>query len=85
MSHLTRKQLRLRELGADERAALDFYDFQLGTVRDYMEPPGSPELADGTGVTSPTGCQPLIAGRAVVSAARASACAWTPASPVSAR
>ena len=24
--------------------ALDFCQFQLGTVRDYMEPPGSPEL-----------------------------------------
>ena len=33
-----------RKLYAEEEAALDFCDFQLGTVRDYMEPPGSPEL-----------------------------------------
>ena len=38
------KQLRHRKLYAEEEAALDFCDFQLGTVRDYMEPPGSPEL-----------------------------------------
>ena len=46
LSYLTRKQLRVRELGADERALLDFCDFQPGTVRDCMEPPGSPELED---------------------------------------
>ena len=45
MSHLTRKHLRVRGLGADERAPLDFRDFRLGTVGDYMEPPGSPEDA----------------------------------------
>ena len=28
----------------EEIAALDFCAFQLGTVRDYMEPPGSAEL-----------------------------------------
>jgi hypothetical protein len=33
-----------RELSAEEHAALDFCDFQLSTVHDYMEPPGSPEL-----------------------------------------
>ena len=27
-----------------EQEALDFCKFQLGTIRDYMEPPGSPEL-----------------------------------------
>jgi hypothetical protein len=30
----------------EEIAALDFCAFQLGTVRDYMEPPGSAELAE---------------------------------------
>jgi hypothetical protein len=39
-------QPRRRELRAAERAALDFCQFQLGTVRDYMEPPGSPELEE---------------------------------------
>jgi hypothetical protein len=33
-----------RELNPAEQEALDFCDFQLGTIRDYMEPPGSPEL-----------------------------------------
>jgi hypothetical protein len=33
-----------REPSAEEQAALDFCDFQLSTVHDYMEPPGSPEL-----------------------------------------
>ena len=37
-------QQHLRELCGGEQAALDFCEFQLGTVRDYMEPPGSPEL-----------------------------------------
>ena len=31
-------------LSAGEQEALDFCAFQLGTIRDYMEPPGSPEL-----------------------------------------
>ena len=35
-----------RELSAEELAALDFCDFQLSTVHDYMEPPGSPELEE---------------------------------------
>jgi hypothetical protein len=35
-----------RELSAEERAALDFCDFQLSTVHDYMEPPGSPQLEE---------------------------------------
>ncbi|HXZ73307.1 MAG TPA: hypothetical protein VEH31_20860 [Streptosporangiaceae bacterium] len=35
-----------RELRAEEQAALDFCGFQLGTVHDYMEPPGSPELEE---------------------------------------
>ncbi|HEY6315959.1 MAG TPA: hypothetical protein VIY52_34840 [Streptosporangiaceae bacterium] len=33
-----------RELYPAEQEALDFCEFQLGTIRDYMEPPGSPEL-----------------------------------------
>jgi hypothetical protein len=33
-----------RELHPAEQEALDFCEFQLGTIRDYMEPPGSPEL-----------------------------------------
>ena len=35
---------RHRGLYAEERQALDFCEFQLRTIRDYMEPPGSPEL-----------------------------------------
>ena len=38
------KYLHCRALRAEEQAALDFCDFQLSTVHDYMEPPGSPEL-----------------------------------------
>jgi hypothetical protein len=37
-------QPRRRELCATEQEAVEFCEFQLGTVRDYMEPPGSPEL-----------------------------------------
>jgi hypothetical protein len=37
-------QSQRRKLRAHEQEALDFCTFQLGTVRDYMEPPGSPEL-----------------------------------------
>jgi len=33
-------------LSAGEQEALDFCAFQLGTIRDYMEPPGSAELED---------------------------------------
>ena len=33
-----------RELCTQEQAALEFCEFQLRTIRDYMEPPGSPEL-----------------------------------------
>jgi hypothetical protein len=29
-----------------EQEALDFCEFQLETIRDYMEPPGSPELEE---------------------------------------
>jgi hypothetical protein len=29
-----------------EQEALDFCEFQLGTIRDYMEQPGSPELEE---------------------------------------
>jgi hypothetical protein len=35
-----------RKLYPAEQAALDFCEFQLGTVHDYMEPPGSPELEE---------------------------------------
>lgn len=34
------------KLNARQHEALDFCEFQLGTVRDYMEPPGSPELEE---------------------------------------
>jgi hypothetical protein len=33
-----------RDLHPAEQEALDFCAFQLGTICDYMEPPGSPEL-----------------------------------------
>jgi hypothetical protein len=39
-------QPRGRKLHAKEQEALDFCEFQLGTVHDYMEPPGSPELEE---------------------------------------
>ena len=39
-------QSRRRTLRAGEQEALDFCKFQLGTVRDYMEPPGSAELKE---------------------------------------
>ena len=35
-----------RELHARQTEALDFCEFQLATVHDYMEPPGSPELEE---------------------------------------
>lgn len=35
-----------RELYPAEQEALDFCEFQLGTIRDYMEPPGSPGLEE---------------------------------------
>ena len=35
-----------RMLYPAEQEALDFCEFQLGTIRDYMEPPGSPELKE---------------------------------------
>lgn len=35
-----------RELYPAEQEALDFCAFQLGTIRDYMEPPGSPDLEE---------------------------------------
>jgi hypothetical protein len=38
------RHLQCRALRTEEQAALDFCDFQLGTIHDYMEPPGSPEL-----------------------------------------
>ena len=37
---------RRRGMYAEEQAALDFCEFQLGTVHDYMEPPGSYELEE---------------------------------------
>jgi hypothetical protein len=40
-------RLRLRrKLRPSEQEALDFCEFQLTTVHDYMEPPGSPELEE---------------------------------------
>jgi hypothetical protein len=39
-------QPRHRELCAREQEALDFCEFRLGTVHNYMEPPGSPELEE---------------------------------------
>jgi hypothetical protein len=33
-----------RKLHPRQQEALDFCEFQLGTVHRYMEPPGSPEL-----------------------------------------
>ena len=40
------KRSHRRQLGlcAEEQAALEFCAFQLRTIHDYMEPPGSPEL-----------------------------------------
>ena len=35
-----------RKLHARQIEALDFCEFQLETVHDYMEPPGSPELEE---------------------------------------
>ena len=35
-----------RKLSPGEEEALDFCEFQLRTVHDYMEPPGSPELEE---------------------------------------
>ncbi len=40
------RQSQRRDLCAREQAALDFCEFQLGTVRSYMESPGSPELEE---------------------------------------
>jgi hypothetical protein len=38
------KRLHRLELFTEEQAALEFCEFQLRTIRDYMEAPGSPEL-----------------------------------------
>ena len=43
--HAMRRSHR-RGLCTGEQAALEFCEFQLGTIRDYMEPPGSPELEE---------------------------------------
>ena len=40
------KRSHHQELCPDERTALEFCEFQLRTIRDYMEPPGSPELEE---------------------------------------
>ena len=39
---------RLHRLGlhTKEQAAMEFCEFQVRTIRDYMEPPGSPELEE---------------------------------------
>ena len=42
----TEKRSHCRELSTGEQAALEFCEFQLRTIRDYMEPPGSPELEE---------------------------------------
>ncbi len=42
----TAKRSHRRELCTEEQAALEFCEFQLTTIRDYMEPPGSPELEE---------------------------------------
>ena len=39
-------QRRRRKPRPSEQEALDFCEFQLGTIRNYMEPPGSPELEE---------------------------------------
>jgi len=39
-------QRRRRKPRPGELEALDFCEFQLGTIRNYMEPPGSPELEE---------------------------------------
>lgn len=44
LAHDAVRQSHLRELRGEEKEALDFCEFQLRTVRDYMEKPGSPEL-----------------------------------------
>jgi hypothetical protein len=40
------QQSHRRELCTKKQAALEFCAFQLKTIRDYMEPPGSPELEE---------------------------------------
>ena len=35
-----------RRLHTRQQEALDFCEFQLGMIHDYMEPPGSPELEE---------------------------------------
>ena len=35
-----------RKLHVRQQEALDFCEFQLGTIRNYMEPPGSPQLEE---------------------------------------
>ena len=40
------KRSHRRELCSDEQTALEFCEFQLRTMRGYMEPPGSPELEE---------------------------------------
>ena len=46
MGRPRRTRLNLARPHAREQEALDFCTFQLGTVRDYMEPPGSAELEE---------------------------------------
>ena len=40
------KRSHRREPCTEEQAALEFCEFQLRTIRDYMEAPGSPELEE---------------------------------------
>jgi hypothetical protein len=39
-------QLHGHKLHARQQEALDFCESQVGTIHDYMEPPGSPELEE---------------------------------------
>jgi hypothetical protein len=45
-AHNAARHRRRRKLRPSEHEALDFCGFQLGTIRDYMERPGSPELEE---------------------------------------
>lgn len=46
IAHRAAQASHQRELRIEEQEALDFCEFQLRTVRAYMEPPGSPELEE---------------------------------------
>jgi len=46
LAYHAEKRSHCRELSTGEQAALEFCEFQLRTIRDYMEPPGSPEMEE---------------------------------------